>query len=566
MCGIYASFTTTTTNNSSIKNVDKQKIKYRGPDDTFSIQQKIKFEENLNLFIDLTFHRLEINGINDTEAQQPFFKDDIYMMCNGEIYNHKELQEKYNTPSYTSDCRIILYLYSLFEGDFHKVIELLDGEFAIVLFDYSKKFHYKNKSVEGVIFTSRDKFGVRPLFSSLNGDHTLIFSSEAKAIDKTQECEAFPPSKTIKYEIYNNFGNCNGNGNRISIKHSSTKTQIHEHDLEKDKVVSLDNIYQLLENAVSKRITNRDEDVDIGFLLSGGLDSSIICGISSQLTPNKKIKTFSIGIVEDNLEPTKELNPDLFYAREVAEYIGSNHHEVIVKTSEALDSIPEVIRILETYDTTTIRASVPMYLLCKYIKQKYPNMKVLLSGEGADELFGGYLYFRNAPSPKEFKEETQRLLDNLYMYDNLRADRTVSSNGLELRVPFLDYQLTSYVLNTISGDHLIHGGSNIEKMILRKVCSCKNLIPKSVICRTKDAFSDAVGYDWKDKIKEYVSKKDFFKNEFDYCVKPRTIEEEYYLYEYNKYYPNLKNVKEYWHPKWQPKELIDPSARMLFPS
>ena len=595
MCGIYASFSSK--NHQLISNQvlgckNKNQLSRRGPDDTFTIQQKINTSKG-RLYLDLSFYRLEINGANDTESQQPFHKDGIYLMCNGEIFNYRSLQEKHKTPHFRSDCKVILYLYFLFKGDFNKVIEELDGEFAMVLFDYSNRFHQEPK-----IFASRDYFGVRPLFFSLN-ETCVTFASEAKALTHlNNSIYPFPPKETRTYVLQPFYGQ-GGCGNTVSnsnqytfvLKSINEKFVISSNKINNELVFSPNDkrnkfeeilaihcvrVRGLLSKAVSKRISNRDHDVGIAFLLSGGLDSSLVCGIAKKLfKPERaRMKTFSIGIIaDDQKEPTEEQNPDLFYARKVAEFINSEHHEVVVKTSEALEIIPEVIKTIESYDTTTIRASVPMYLLCRYVKSHFPHIKVLLSGEGSDELFGGYLYFKGAPDNQSFIKERDYLLNNLYRYDNLRADRTVSANSLELRVPFLDYDLTKYVIENIEPEFLTHfvsvvGGDKksprIEKWLLRQSFGTEHVIPTEVLWRQKDAFSDAVGYNWKSEIGRFVSSKGITVD------KTRSQEEEYYLQIYNEYYKDkivFDKVEEgdyYWHPKWQPKELIDPSARELF--
>ena len=539
MCGIYASF-----GSLGFKNEKKNHLEHRGPDDTVSTQDLI----NGKIYLDFTFYRLEINGVNDEISQQPFHENKVYLMCNGEIFNHKLLAEEFNSPYFRSDCRIILYLYFLFNGDFNKVVEKLDGDFVIVLFDYSNN--------QPKIFVSRDKFGVRPLFYLDCPNSSISFASESKALLHLQgEIYPFPPNQTREYHI---------NENIIKLKriYKPPALVVKEY-IPCKKDIHSSCIRDLLYQAISKRVSNRDSDIGIGFLLSGGLDSSLVCGIANKLKKEKtKIKTFSIGIIQDNQEkPTRDQNPDLFYARQVADFIGSEHYEFIVKSSEALDAIPEVIYTLETYDTTTIRASVPMYLLSKYIKSRFPHIKVLLSGEGADELFGGYLYFRNAPTPKDFKDETMYLLDNLYRYDVLRADRTVSRFGLELRVPFLDCLLTKYVIEEVSPEYLIHAlPEKHEKWLLRRSFENEKIIPYQVLYRQKDAFSDAVGYNWKNEIKNHVDK-----IEINEC---RTKEEEWYFQIYNRHYKDKIKLDVpledyYWHPKWQPKSLIDPSAKEL---
>jgi asparagine synthase (glutamine-hydrolysing) len=307
-------------------------------------------------------------------------------------------------------------------------------------------------------------------------------------------------------------------------------------------------INSLLTNAVRKRLMS---DRPIAFFLSGGLDSSLIASIAARLVYPKKITTFSVGV-------KNAPSPDIEAAQKVANFIQSDHHVYHFTINEAIEAIPETIWRLESYDCTTIRASVPMYLLSKYISLNFPH-KVILSGEGADELFGGYIYFYNAPEPQSFHDETIRLIKNVHQFDVLRADRCTASNGLELRVPFFDKEFIEYITN-INPSFKFINGKWMEKNILRK--SFHGYIPDEILWRQKNGMSDAVGYSWVDNIKKYVDTLDL-QSDFSSFSKntPINKEELYYRSIYESFFNDIDALQSIWRPKWT--TVLDPSARKL---
>lgn len=484
-------------------------IGHRGPDNS-----KVKITKKGNMF---GFNRLSIHNMNEN-GNQPFEKNDITLICNGEIYNYLDLAKYCSDEDYSnkSDCEIILDIYK------EKGIEVcnyLDGDFAFVLEDD-----------KGDIFAARDPIGVRPLFFGYkNESNEIVFASEIKAIkDLCKSVEVFPPGHYYYKSKFEQYINLNVPFEKAINGYSR------------------DTLKYMLMSSVEKRLTS---ERPIGFFLSGGLDSSLIASLG-KIALNKQITTFSIGIND---------SPDLKYARKVAKFLDSNHHEVKFTTTEALNALEEVIYHLESYDCTTIRASVPMYLLSKYVKEN-TNIKVLLSGEGADELFGGYLYFHKAPTLKEFHEETQRLLENVHNYDVLRADRCTSAHGLELRVPFFDKCFIKYV----SEIDPLFKKTKMEKQILRD-SFMKYYLPEEVLNRQKNGMSDAVGYEWVDFIRDFAEKQYTEKyswNPAKYVVNTPTSKEEYYYREiYNKLFPKNNFIKHIWRPKYT--NILDPSAKLL---
>lgn len=514
MCGIIAS-------ESKVKELKQglEKIIKRGPD-----QSRI-IEKDNHLFM---FNRLSIMGLEES-GMQPFMHDDCIMITNGEIYNYKEV--KSSTKNYVyksnSDCEVLLPLYQELGVD---MFAFLDAEFATVIYDG------KTKS----FIAARDPLGIRPLFYGYTKeDSKIIFSSEVKGIiDYVYKVLPFPPGhyylngEFIKYtDIYG-----------IKDYHSDTFDIIFQ------------KINKKLTDAVIKRL---DSDAPMGFLLSGGLDSSLVCAIA-QKHSKKPIRTFAIGMESDAI--------DLKYAKQVADYIGSDHTEVIINKSDVLNSLEEVIYALETYDITTIRASMGMYLLSKYIHEK-TDIKVLLTGEVSDELFG-YKYTDFAPSEDAFQEECDKRIRELYMYDVLRADRCLASNSLEARVPFGDIDFVKYVMKTPPIFKM--NKYNVGKFLLRKSFE-GDLLPKDILFREKAAFSDAVGHSLVDILKEYAenyyTESEYQKGIEKYSiVKPFTKESLLYRDIFTKYYPNHDHLLiDYWMPnkEWENCNVDDPSARVL---
>lgn len=534
----------------------------RGPDSSSFIV------ENNKLF---GFKRLAINDLS-VDGNQPFFLPSkheykLLSMCNGELYNHVELEIKYNINiKSTSDCEFINPLYKLFthtqnriERKLTRFFNEIDGIFSIFIYD-----NERNK-----IIIARDRIGVKPLFI-LNNNNYFIISSEAKTINyiiqyhpqfknNLENITQLPPSSFGLYNLNTNTFNIteyfNINNFLVpDLDYNFTDSPIKKNLFEENKLLHISNIHNLLIKAVEKRLLS---DRPIGCLLSGGVDSSIIASILSRIYKKygKKIKTFSVGFPDST---------DLKYAKIVSEYIKSDHYEYVIQYEDALKSIPDVIKTIETYDITTIRASTPMYLLCKWIKQNFKET-VIFSGEGSDEIFGGYLYFHNAPDVFQFHRETIRLISNLYLYDVLRADKCTSGNSLDLREPFLDKDLMNYVCY-LSGNYKkpING---FEKFILRKAFD--GYLPDSVLWRKKAAFSDAVSGNekpWYKYIQEYCDKL-ITNDELDSAnslnnSSIKFTKESFWFYKtFKELFPCYDLKIQYWLPKWS--NTTDPSATTI---
>jgi len=507
MCGILALFLT----HSQVAQAFNT-LKSRGPD-----RSKIITFNNFTF----GFQRLRINDLVD--GMQPFIIDDIVLICNGEIYNHETLKILYNIQCKSrSDCEIIVYLYQKF--GIEKTLTLLDGVFAFILYDKKK----------GVVFACRDRIGIRPLFiGEENGK--FAFASEAKALEilDLNNISQVPPASI--YILNSELA--------LTKKIWWSIPQIPQEIKEQQISIELN---KLLKNAVFKRLMS---DRAIGCLLSGGLDSSVIVSLLSKFGP---VNTFSIGFEEST---------DLKYARLVAKHFNTNHHEIIITHQEALDAIPDVIYATETYDITTIRASVGMYLLCKKIKENYPDT-VIFSGEGSDEMLCGYLYFHYAPTNKALFNESRRLLSDIYFYDVLRADRSTASNGLELRVPFLDKDVVEFCMSLPASYR--KPKNNIEKYYLRK--AFENDLPHDILWRRKEGMSDGIGgleKPWYSFIQDYAQTQisDELFNEYkNTLIQPCTKESVYYYLEFKKLFTHTP-IQYHWMPKWQ--DTNDPSGRVL---
>lgn len=510
---------------------DSLKSQHRGPDNTkYSLQ-------NENIF--LAFHRLSINDTSSNGDQPLMHPNDynIILICNGEIYNHAILKDKYEIKTNSSsDCEIILHLYKIF--GFKKTIEMLDGVFSCILLDLRENFN--------IIYAARDPIGVRPLYYGTN-TNSYAFASELKNIkDLFDNINQFKPghiwdSHSKEYFCYYN-------------KKIIYNNPIVENNIENIK----SNIKELFIKAVEKRTMS---DRDVGCLLSGGFDSSLVAAILSKFyrNKNKKLQTFSIGL---------ENSPDLKYAQIVADHIESEHHEIVISEKKMLDAIPKVIYQIESYDTTTVRASVPMYLLSKYIKEN-TNIAVVYSGEGSDEASGSYLYFHNSPDVKSFKNETNRLMEDLHMFDVLRCDKSTAAAGLEVRVPFLDKEFLNYYMNI--NPELKMPSYNIEKYLLRSAFDCDELLPNNVLWRKKEGMSDGVSSHergWYQIIQEYTDKI-YTNDQFEelkkkYLSNPPLFKESLYYREcFNKDYHKFHHlIPYYWLPKWS-GNIVEPSARIL---
>lgn len=478
------------------------------------------------------FNRLAIMGLSSL-GMQPFSLKGNQVVCNGEIYGFRKFRSQLIEAGYefrsNSDCEVLLPLYEEYGVD---MFAMLDAEFAIIIYD--------RKS--GKFVAARDPIGIRPLFYAYGKTGNIMFASEAKVLlPLADKVMPFPPGhyyKDGKFVCYNDIAS-------VPSYNHDCHEQIYQ------------NINSLLTEGVLKRLQS---DSPVGFLLSGGLDSSLVCAIAAKYyrERGKKIRTFAVGMSEDAI--------DLKYAKIVADYIGSDHTEIYITKEEVLASLEEVVRVLETFDITTIRASMGMYLICKAIR-KQTDVKVLLTGEISDELFG-YKYTDYAPNAEEFQKESEKRVRELYMYDVLRADRCISANSLEARVPFGDLQFVKYVLSIDPEKKM--NTYNMGKYLLRKAFE-GDYLPESILYRQKAAFSDAVGHSLVDHLKEYAetyyTDRQFEELSAKYThAKPFTKESLLYRELFEKYYPGQGHlIKDFWMPNknWENCNVNDPSARVL---
>jgi len=524
MCGFLTYFG----ENADVKKLAKfsSKIQYRGPDNTKDVLV------NEKLF--MSFHRLAIIDVTELGDQPLRHPDDagLVLVCNGEIYNYKALIQQYNfKPGSNSDCEVILHLYKKF--GIKKAVEQLDGVFAFSLYDSNKD----------VLYAARDPHGVRPCFLALEKDFSAI-ASEAKVLkDISDNITHFLPGTWWSSEYPNVMSSY------FNVEHNPV-ISVSEKD-------ACEKIKSLLTESVRKRMMSERE---VGCLLSGGLDSSLISSlVASMCDDPKKLKTFSIGM---------EGSPDLEYAQKVAAHIGSDHHSIQLSQQDFLDAIDVVIYNIESYDTTTVRASVGNYLVSKYIREN-TDVKVVFNGDGADEVCMGYVYNVNAPSTEDFYSENHRLLKEIYLFDVLRSDRSISSNGLEARTPFLDKSFTKYYMS-IPPKMKMFGLDKPEKYLLRKSFDGTGLLPDEVLWRSKCAFSDGVSSiknSWHKTLKSFIDSQisdEQFENEKDSfdCCKPVLKESYFYRKIYENHFGDSMNlIPHFWMPKWTIAN--DPSAREL---
>jgi len=492
----------------------------RGPDDT----RVIEAGDGV-----LGFHRLSIMGLQP-EGMQPFALHGNAVVCNGEIYGFeaikKELEKEYSFAS-GSDCEILLPLYEKYGSG---MFSMLDAEFACVIYDGKKKS----------FLAARDPIGIRPLYYGYDPAGTIVFASEPKSLmGLVAWILPFPPG--YYYE----------DGKFVCYRDMTAVEQVLPDSLEQ----VCENIRRKLVRGVRKRLVS---DAKVGFLLSGGLDSSLVCAIAAKESP-VPIKTFAIGMREDAI--------DLKYAREVADFIGSDHTEVIISKEDVLSALEPVVELLGTFDITTIRASIGMYLVCKYIHE-HTDLRVILTGEISDELFG-YKYTDFAPSAAAFQEEARKRIRELHMYDVLRADRCISVNSLEARVPFGDLDFVSYVMAVDPELKLNRYGKG--KYLLRHAFEKDDLLPKDILWREKAAFSDAVGHSMVNDLKEYAEnyftdeKFRILREKYDHA-QPFTKESLLYRELFEKYYPGQgQMIVDFWMPNksWEGCDVDDPSARVL---
>ena len=513
MCGIVCALNIKQKSNSLRSDVLEmsKKLRHRGPDwnGIYSDDKVILAHERLAI-------------VDPKSGKQPLFSSDgrYVLAANGEIYNHNELRDdignNYNFLT-KSDCEVII---ALFDKKREKFIDDLNGIFGFVIYD----------KLENEFLIARDHIGIIPLYMGWDNDDTLYIASELKALEgKCNKIEIFPP------------------GHFLSSKDLKL-TKWYERDWMdfknvKNNNTSIDILKKSLEDAVHRQLMS---DVPYGVLLSGGLDSSITSALAKKFSKNRietgdeeeawypQLHSFSVGLTG---------SPDLKAARLVANKIGSIHHEINFTIQEGLDAIRDVIYHIETYDVTTVRASTPMYLMARVIKSM--GIKMVLSGEGADEIFGGYLYFHKAPNSEEFHKETVRKIDKLYQYDCLRANKSLAAWGIEGRVPFLDKDFIDVAMQLNPNDKMITK-DRMEKWVLRQ--AFESYLPKEVAWRQKEQFSDGVGYSWIDSLKELVEKEvsddDFAnaKNKFPFQT-PQNKEEYYYRSIFQEHFPSKTAAK-----------------------
>lgn len=482
-----------------------KKIRHRGPDwsGIYSDDKTIMAHERLAI-------------VDPTSGKQPLFSADkkLILAANGEIYNHRTLRKQF--PDYhfqtESDCEVILALYQEKGFDF---VDDMNGIFGFAIYDVEKDEY----------FIARDHMGIIPLYIGWDQNGTFYVASELKALEGVcTKIELFPPGHYMS----------STDGKFVQWY----KRDWTEYDAVKENETSIKKIKDALEAAVHRQLMS---DVPYGVLLSGGLDSSVTSAIAKKYAEKRiesddtqaawwpQLHSFSVGL---------EGSPDLAAARKVADHIGTVHHEIKFTIQEGLDAIRDVIYNLETYDITTIRASTPMYLMARVIKSM--GIKMVLSGEGADELFGGYLYFHKAPNAREFHEETVRKLSKLHMYDCLRANKSLAAWGIEGRVPFLDKEFIDVAMSINPQDKMING-ERMEKWVVRK--AFEDMIPESVAWRQKEQFSDGVGYSWIDTLKEMVnmeiSDEQMANAHFRFPIQtPQNKEEFYYRSIFEEHFPS----------------------------
>ena len=493
--------------------------KSRGPDDTRIV------DTGKGL---LGFHRLAIMGLHP-EGMQPFELHGSYLVCNGEIYGFDKFKAELSKTHHfisESDCEVLLPLYEKYGVD---MFSMLDAEYALILFD----------AKSGGFVAARDPIGIRPLYYGYDKDGVILFASEPKSlVGLTDKIMPFPPGHYYK------------DGQFVCYRDIAHVDAVCHDDLE----TVCSKIHDKLVAGVEKRLVS---DAKVGFLLSGGLDSSLVCAIAQKKSA-APIRTFAIGMSEDAI--------DLKYAKQVADYIGSDHTEVIMTRQLVLDSLEDVIHLLGTFDITTIRASMGMYLLCKWIHEN-TDIRVLLTGEISDELFG-YKYTDFAPSAEEFQKEAEKRIRELHMYDVLRADRCISVNSLEARVPFGDLDFVQYVMSVDPAKKMNVYGKG--KYLLRHAFE-GDYLPHDILYREKAAFSDAVGHSMVDHLKAYAESY-YTDEEFETLrqkythAQPFTKESLLYREIFEKYYPGqAEMVVDFWMPNksWEGCNVNDPSARVL---
>ncbi|MFC4477545.1 asparagine synthase B [Flavobacterium chungangensis] len=498
-----------------------ERMLHRGPDES-----DVRIMENGSILCHESLSIIDLNS-----GRQPIQgTDKAWMVHDGEIYNYQELKNtvlQHHTFRTESDSEVIVHLYEEFGYDF---CNKLDGDFAFVVVDGDK------------YIAGRDPIGVKPLYYGLDERGRIYFSSEMKAIaDQCKSFSTFPPGHY--YTAKTGF-----------VKYYHPEYEDHKNA---NQTLNLELIRESLIQATRKRLL---AEVPLGVVLSGGLDTSLISAITSRLLKEKgqKLHSFSIGLDADA--------PDNISARKAAEFLGTEHHEIHFSVEEGVKVLEKVIYHIETYDIISVRSGVPMYLLSKAIADQ--GIKVILSGEGADEVFGGHLYFRNAPSEEEFQDETIERVQKLFTADLLRADKTTMANGLEVRIPFLDTEFLDVAIRIKTEEKQPKSYDGVEKYILRKAFDTPEdpYLPSEVLWRQKEQFSDGVGYNWVDQLIEYcasqVTDEQLFGASAEFPYNSPTTKEAYlYRSIFHKFYPQVSAAQTVrkWIPKWQ--ENLDPSGR-----
>ena len=561
MCGIFTLLNNENQLADDYVNNEFQQGKSRGPE--FSILEKVGIK------VTYGFHRLAINGLN-TQSNQPIKDGNIVLICNGEIYNYKELYTMMNiTPTTDSDCEVIIHLYKRYGIEY--TLKVLDGVFAFSLLD--QNIH----NDESLLYVARDPYGVRPLYhlySSVANENIIGVASELKMLsnfyNSTQlknkyELTQFEPGTYSTYKLQHKVS-ANWKFDKKMPYHTTSFGDFVTNESNTINNIIL-NIQKYFVAAVKKRCLTTERP--IACLLSGGLDSSLVAALVNDFHLERglpPVETYSIGLSGSE---------DLRCASIVANHIGSKHTEILLTEDDFTNAIPEVIRTIESYDTTTVRASIGNYLLGKYIT-KHSDAKVIFNGDGSDELCGGYLYMKMAPDSLEFDKECRRLLKDIYAFDVLRSDKCISSHGLEPRTPFLDRAWTQYYLSIPATIRYIALQKNCEKYLLRSAFDFKNylnsqgesLLPQEILWRRKEAFSDGVSDTSRSLyqiLKEYSTKQLSVIPNVNHQYNentPITDEQKYYRMLFDIYYPGCSKIVPYF---WMPKyvDADDASARTL---
>lgn len=571
MCGIFGYITKKICLFDSIEKMKLyesfDKIKHRGPD-------RSKFLE-VNEFIQMFFgfHRLAIMD-ESINGDQPFIIKDgnrtVYCLCNGEIFNYKELIKQFDLhPQSNSDCEVLPLIY--IKGGFDVLVKSLIGEFTFTIIEVIENNDKNNKEIKG--FICRDQFGIRPLFYGSN-EGGICFASELKGVMNLMDTiTQFPPGKYLQFTLILNKSEEtileeHQFKTYYDYKYPINRINLTDTELFDPKSNYLNNTFKKVVDMFEKCVISKlDSDRPLGALLSGGLDSSLVVAIAAAhlKKQGKRLNTFSIGMSDGT---------DKRYAEMVAKHCGTIHTHIELKEHDFLNAIKDVIWATETFDITTIRASTGQYLISKWIYEN-TDIRVLLIGDGIDELAAGYMYFHNAPSAEASHDENIRLLKDIHKYDVLRADRGIAGNGLEARVPFLDYRFVDMYMNIDPRLRYPHKYTdNLEKWLLRKSFDKlrNELLPRSVLFRKKEAFSDGVSSNkrsWYEILQEEINKTisdSYFKKKismYEHC-KPTSKEALYFREKFDDMFGKHSDhlIPYYWLPKWC-GNITEPSARVL---